>query len=180
MDQTTKKVSSNRTKKVSVVAEISEKVNRAKAMVFTNYAGLTHKQLETMKKEIKKADAEFAVAKNTLLKIALNDKKLSTDDQSLDGQTGAMFLYSDIVAPLKTLVKMIKDFEKPQIKFGFLDDKILTSDEIKTLATLPSKEVLLAKLAGTLKAPIYGLHRSLSWNLQKFVMTLNAVAAKKS
>ncbi len=180
MNKDNTKNSANRQKKTVVVAEISEKVNKAKAMVFTNYTGLTHKQLEQFKREIKKSNAEYAVAKNTLLKRALMDAKLETgEDKNFDLPTGTLFLYGDIVSPLKALAKMVKDFEKPQIKFGLLDGKIMTAQEVMKLSTLPSREVLLAQLAGMMKSPIQGLHRALSWNLQKFVMTLNAVAEKK-
>ncbi len=181
MNKDNTKTSANRQKKVAVVAELNEKVAKAKAMVFTNYTGLTHKQLEEFKRTIKKSDAEFAVTKNTLLKRSLVENKLETgEDKNFDKPTGAIFLYGDIVTPLKTLAKMMKDIEKPQIKFGILDGKLVDARQVMKLSTLPSKEVLLGQLVGMMNAPIQGLHRALSWNLQKFVMTLKAVEAKKA
>lgn len=175
------KVSANRIKKQELVAELSEKVAKSKAMVFTNYTGLTHKQLETFKREIKKADAEFLVAKNTLLKRTLSDANFETGDaKNFDLPTGAMFLYGDVVEPLKALAKMVKDLEKPQIKFGLLEGRLMTDKEVMKLSALPSREVLLAQLAGMMKSPIQGLHRSFSWNLQKFVMTLSAIEKQKA
>jgi large subunit ribosomal protein L10 len=182
MDNSTRtpKNSANRQRKAGLIAELSEKVGRAKAMVFTNYTGLTHKQLEQFKKDIKKGEAEFAVTKNTLLKRSLTDAKLETgEDKNFDQPTGTMFLYGDIVAPLKVLAKMMKDFEKPSIKFGLLEGKLMTGEEVVKLSTLPSRETLLTQLVGMMMSPVQGLHRSLNWNLQKFVMTLNAVADKK-
>lgn len=176
MDKTT--VSKNKEKKVAIVAEVKEKVDKAKAMVFTDYTGLTHKQLEDLKKEIKKADAEYVVAKNTLVKLALGDK-VSGQEDKFQQPTGTMFLYGDVVTPLKALAKMIKEIEKPAIKFGLLDGKVVTDKEVLKLSTLPSREVLLAQLAGMLKSPIQGLHRALSWNIQKLVMTLAAVEKTK-
>lgn len=172
------KVSGNKEKKVAIVAEVKEKVDRAKAMVFTDYTGLTHKQIEDLKKEIRKADAEYAVTKNTLLKRALGDKVAGEEDK-FQQPTGTMFLYSDVVTPLKALAKMVKEMEKPSIKFGLLDGKVMTAAEIIKLSTLPSREVLLAQLAGMLKSPIQGLHRALNWNIQKLVMTLAAVEKQK-
>jgi len=188
MDKThSKKVSVNRQKKAGVIAEISEKIGKSKAMVFTNYTGLTHKQLEEFKKEIKKSEAEFAVTKNTLLKRSLTEAKLETgDEKNFDstpiesGPTGTMFLYGDVVTPLKSLAKMIKDFEKPVVKFGIFDGKMVSAEGVIKLSTLPSREVLLTQLVTTMKSPIQGLYHSLSWNLQKFVMTLNAISQKKS
>ena len=174
-------MSANREKKSLLIAEMNDKVAKAKAMVFTNYTGLTHKQLEGFKKEIRKSDAEFAVTKNTLLKRSLVENNLETgEDANFDKPTGALFLYGDIVNPLKSLAKMMKDLEKPQIKFGVLDGKIMTASQVMKLSSLPSKEVLLGQLVGMMNAPIQGLHRALSWNLQKFVMTLKAVEAKKA
>lgn len=181
MKPTEPKTSKNRLKKQEVIGEIAQKIEKSKAMVFTNYTGLTHKQLETFKREIKKADAEFAVTKNRLLKKALVDAKLETgDEKNFDMPTGAMFLYGDVVTPLKSLAQMVKDFEKPQIKFGLMDGKLLTGKDVIKLSTLPSKEVLLAQLLGMMKSPIQGLHRSLNWNLQKFVMTLSAIQKQKA
>jgi large subunit ribosomal protein L10 len=181
MDKTAPKISQNRVKKETLIAEVAGKIAKSKAMVFTNYTGLTHKQLETFKREIKKSDAEFAVLKNTLLKIALTNAKLETGDaKNFDLPTGAMFLYGDVVTPLKSLAKMVKDLEKPQIKFGILDGKLVSSSDVIKISALPSREVLLAQLAGMMKSPIQGLHRSLSWNLQKFVMTLSAIQKQKS
>lgn len=172
------KVNKNKEKKVAIVAEVKEKVDKAKAMVFTDYTGLTHKQLEDLKKELRKSDAEYVVAKNTLVKIALGDKALGQEDKFIK-PTGTMFLYGDVVAPLKALAKMVKEMEKPAIKFGLLDGKVMTDKEVIKLSTLPSREVLLAQLAGMLKSPISGLHRALNWNLQKLVMTLAAVEKQK-
>lgn len=172
------KVSKNKEKKVAVVAQVSEKVDKAKAMVFTDYTGLTHQQLEGFKREIKKADAEYAVAKNTLLKRALGDKAAGQEDK-FQNPTGTMFLYGDVVTPLKALAKMVKDMEKPVIKFGWMDGQVLSDKDVLKLATLPSREVLLAQLAGMLQSPIQGLHRALNWNVQKLVLTLHAVEQKK-
>lgn len=172
--------SQNRKKKEVIVAEVSEKVGKAKAMVFTNFTGLTHKQLEAFKKEIKTSDAEFAATKNTLLKRALGEKAIEGNEDKFQQPTGTLFMYGDVVTPLKTLAKMIKDFEKPTIKFGLLDGRTMTDKEVLKLATLPSREVLLTQLVTMMKSPIQNLHRSLSWNLQKFIMTLSAIEKQKA
>lgn len=173
------KISSNRQKKEKIVAKIVEKLDKADSLVFANFEGLTHKQLEEFKKGLRKLDAQFAVVKNTLLKKALGEEKIKGFEDKFEQPTGTLFLYGDPVAPLKLLAKMIKEFEKPKIKFGFLDGRAVTEAEVLKLATLPTKEVLLTQLVIGLKSPISGLHRALSWNLQKFVMTLKAIENKK-
>lgn len=173
------KVSKNREKKEKIVAELSEKVQKAKAMVFANYQGMTHKQIEELKKALSKTDAELAVTKNTLLKIALENGKLKMENGALEAPTATLFAYSDAILPLKELAKTIKSLKLPVIKFGIFEGKVLSVDEVLKLSTLPSREVLLAQLVGGLKSPIFGLHRSLNWNLQKLVLTLNAISKTK-
>lgn len=178
MNDQTKK-SPNRAKKETIVAELETKVNRAKTMVFTNYEGLTHKQIETFKNDIRPVDAEFAITKNTLLKRALG-KRVKDQEDKFQQPTGTLYVYGDPVAPLKILAKMIKDFEKPKVKFGLLDDSVITEAEILRLATLPSRETLIAQMLGMMNSPIQGLYRALSWNLQKFLMTLKAIEDQKA
>lgn len=171
------KISLNRQKKEAIVAELLEKVNRAKGFVFTSYQGLTHKQLEEIKKAVKAADADFVATKNRLMLKAMEGKvKVESE---LKNATATLFLYGDPVAPLKTLAKSIKELNLPAIKFGILDGIQMSSEELLKLSTLPSKETLLTQLVVGLKSPISGLHRALNWNIQKFVMTLKAIEKTK-
>ncbi len=175
------KVSKNRQKKEVIVAELTQKVSRAKAMIFTNYQGMTHVQLEHLKKALRNTQAELVVAKNTLLKLSLEQIQNSKFKiQNFEGPTGTIFAYNDVVAPLKELAKIIKTLKLPAIKFGIVDGKLLAENDVVRLSTLPSHEVLLAQLVGGLKAPLYGLHRALNWNIQKLVMTLKAIESQKS
>jgi large subunit ribosomal protein L10 len=181
MDNTTVKISQNRQTKEKLVAQLIEKVGKSTGMVFANYQGLTHQQLENMKRNLKKVDAEFIAVKNTLLQLALTDKiDKETSAQHFSQPTGALFIYKDIVDPLKELTKTIKEFKMPIIKFGILDGKVVTDQQVTKIASLPPLPVLQAQLLGQMKAPISGLHRALNWNLQSLVMTLNAVKEKKS
>ena len=178
-----KKLSVKRVRKEKIVAQLSEKANRAKGFVFTNYQGLTHKQLETLKKAVKSQNADFVATKNTLLKLSLDQtqkSKLKNQISELRDSTATLFLYGDPVAPLKELAKMIKELNLPIIKFGILDGKEISDKDVMKLSTLPTREVLLTQLVLGLKSPIFGLHRALNWNLQKLVMTLSAIKQKKS
>lgn len=181
MNNDTVKVSKNRQKKELLIAEISEKIEKSNGMVFANYQGLTHQQLEGLKKNLKKADSEFIAVKNTLLQRALANKiDKETSAQYFTQPTGALFIYSDIVDPLKELSKTIKEFKIPVIKFGILEGKVVTDQEVTKIASLPPLPVLRAQLLGQMKAPISGLHRALRWNLQSLVMTLKAIESKKA
>ena len=181
-----KKVSPNRAKKEKIVAKLKEKIRKAKGLVFTNYQGLTHVQLEGLKNKIKSANAELAVTKNTLLKLSLLNTKHETrntkqDENSSDfqGPTATLFLYGDPVGPLKEIARAIKELSLPTIKFGILEGQVVSVAELLKISTLASRETLLAQLVFGLKSPISGLHRALSWNLQKLVMTLKAIEKTK-
>lgn len=176
---TSPRIGASRAKKEKIVAELAEKVSRAKGLVFTSYQGLTHKQLEGLKKAVKALGADFVATKNTLIKRAMEDAKWKMEN-ALSAATATLFLYSDPVMPLKELAKSIKELNLPSIKFGILDGQQMTSEQLLKLSTLPSKEVLLTQLVVGLKSPISGLHRALQWNMQKLVMTLKAIESKKT
>lgn len=187
-----KKIGPNRLKKEKIVAELVEKVNRAKGMVFTTYQGLTHKQLEGLRKKIQALNADFVATKNTLLKLSLDQTQnlsirqaqdKSQNDKTLSefrGATATLFLYGDPISPLKELAKAIKEFNLPAIKSGILEGEALTADQVIKLSTLPSFETLLTQLVVGLKSPISNLHRTLNWNLQKLVLTLSVIQKAKT
>jgi len=170
-----------RARKETLVTKLSEKVQKANAFVFANYQGLTHHQLEGLKKSAKKSDAEFVAVKNTLMLRALSDYNLSdTDKKNFEQPTATLFIYGDIVEPLKALTKVAKELGLPKVKFGIFDKQAVSEGQVLRLATLPTLPVMRAQLLGMMKSPIQGLHRTLSWNMQTLVMTLNAIAQKKA
>lgn len=174
-------VSQNRQKKEVLLAELSEKVQKSSAFVFVNYQGLTHLQLEGIKRAAKKLDAEFVAVKNTLMLRALSDYNLSDEDKANFQQpTATLFIYGDVVEPLKVLAKTSKELGLPTVKFGILERNAISAEQVLKLATLPALPVMRAQLLGMMKSPIQGLHRALSWNMQTLVMTLNAIAQKKA
>lgn len=174
------KVSKNRQKKEVLVSELMEKAAKSKGMVFADYQGLTHLQLEAIKKAVKKIDAEFVTTKNRLLLRALHDAKIAVEEvTSFNGPTATLFIYNDIILPLKELQKTVKEFKLPVIKFGILDGKVVSDKDVIKLSNLPPLPVLQAQLLGQMIAPISGLHRALNWNLQSLVLTLNAIKETK-
>lgn len=166
-------------KKIDTVTELTGKVGKAKSIVLADYRGLKHKQLEELRKALKKTDAEFAVTKNRLFAKALGDKAASVENE-LKEATGALFAYADEVAPLKELLKFFKTAGFGKTKGGLLGDKALTEADVTRLATLPTRPQLLGQLVGQLNAPIQGLHYALNWNLNKLVWALHAVKGKKT
>jgi large subunit ribosomal protein L10 len=166
------------TKKIETVDKLSQKVTKAKSIIFTDYVGLKHKQLEDLRKQLKKADSEIVVTKNKLLLRALGDKADSTKEM-LREATASLFSYADEVAPLKIMLKFFKVTTIGKVKGGLLGQNILSDKDVTKLASLPTREVLLGKLVCQLNAPIQGFHYALSWNLNKLVWALDAVKSKK-
>lgn len=162
-------------KKFEQVKKIQEKVKKAKSMVFVDYKGLTHKQLEEIRKKLLQVKGEFKISKNTLLKIALNKKEL----KDLSGPTGVLFAYEDEISPLAEMALFIKKYQLPKIKLGFFNNTFYNETQVTKLSTLPSKTVLLSQLVGQIMSPLSGLVYVLNSNLQKLVLVLNEVKNKK-
>ncbi len=166
-------------KKIETVKSLTDKLRRAKSVVLADYQGLTHKELEQLRKKLKQLQAEFLVTKNTLLKRVFDETKKTVDQKSFTGTTATLFAYEDEVSPIKELLTFFKNVAKGKIKSGLLGVNPLTADEAEKLAQLPSRQTLTAQLIGQLHAPIYGLHYALSWNLKKLVWILNSVKDRK-
>ena len=166
-------------RKIDAVTELTEKVGKATSIVLADYRGLKHKQLEELRRILKKSNAEFAVTKNRLFAKALGNKAQSIESQ-LKEATGALFAYADEVAPLKDLLKFFKTAGFGKTKGGLLGSNVLTDADVAKLAALPPRHMLLSKLVGQLNAPIQGFHYALNWNLNTLVWALNAVKEKKT
>ncbi len=137
--------------KAAAVAELTEQFRESSAAVLTEYRGLTMSQLTTLRRSLGR-ETTYAVSKNTLTKLAAQDAGLDGLDELLSGPTAIAFVKGDPVEAAKGLRDFAKTHPLLVIKGGVLDGKALTADEIKKLADLESREVLLAKLAGAMKA----------------------------
>jgi len=166
-------------KNVQLLQEAKERVDRAAAIFFADYQGVTHKQLEEARREIRKIGGEIAISKNNLINIALNEKNVDAKDR-LQGPLAAFFAYGDPVAVASTLHNFFKkNFDASKIKFGVYEGKILEDKDVITLASLPSREVLLGQLVGLLKGPLNGLVYALNYNTSKLVYALKEIEKKK-
>lgn len=146
--------------KKTVVAELTEKMQNATAGVIVDYRGLTVEEDTKLRVKLREAGVEYKVVKNTLTRFAANQIGFEALDPVLNGPT-ALALSDDPVAPAKVLAEFAKTNPNLEIKAGFLDGKVITLDEVKTLANTPSREVLIAKIMGSLNSPISKLVRTL-------------------
>ena len=166
-------------KKIDTVEKLTEKIAKAKTVVFADYRGLKHKQLEDLRKALKKVQGEFVVTKNRLLARALASRAKDVKDE-LRQSTATLFSYADEIAPLKELLKYFKTAGMGKTRGGFMGETVLSDGDVTRLAQLPTHKVLLAQLVRQLNAPIQGLHYALSWNLKKFVYALREIQSSKT
>ena len=155
------------TKKVRV-EEITEKFKTAATVVVVDYRGLTVGQITELRKQLREAGVEFKVYKNTMTRRAVEVLGLEGLNQSLTGPNAIAFSTEDVVAPAKIINDFAKKNDKLEIKAGVIEGAIATSDDIKALAELPSREGLLSMLLSVLQAP-----------MRNFALVTKAVAEQK-
>lgn len=163
--------------KVAAVAEIKEKFENSSAAVVTAYTGLTVAQLKELRRSLGE-NAQYRVAKNTLTKIAANEAGVTGLDEFFKGSTAVAFVTGDPVETAKGLRNFAKDNPALVIKGGVLDGKSLTAAEIEMLADLEPREVLLAKLAGGMKASMAKAAATFQAPLSQFARTADALREK--
>lgn len=151
------------------VANMVEKLKKAQSGVLVDYRGLTVSEDTELRNKLREAGVEYKVVKNTLTRFAANEVGFSELDSVLNGPTSLAISYDDPVAPAKVIADFAKNNENLEIKSGFLDGKVISLDEIKQLANTPSKDVLIAKILGSLNSPVSSLARVLQAIVDKGV-----------
>lgn len=166
-------------KKEAVVEDIRAKLEASQSVVFIDYRGLTVAEVTELRNQMRAAGVEYQVLKNTMIRRAADKLGIEGLDAVLEGPTAVAFGINDPVAPAKILTKFAKDTKKTQIKGGVLAGEAIDAAAVENLAKLPSKEELLAKMLGSLNAPMQGLVMVLSGVTSKFVRTLEAIRVQK-
>lgn len=161
-------MATNRELKQEKVKEIQEKMEKAKAIVFSKYQGLTVEEDTELRKSLREAGVEYKVYKNTLSALAAKELGYNDVEQVLKGPISIAFSYEDATAPARVLNNYAKDHDVLQLKGGVIGDEFYDEAKIKEFANIPPREVLIAKLLGSFKAPV-----------SKFVCVLDAISKQK-
>ena len=143
--------------KQAVVAELAEKIKASPAGVVVNYQGITVDDDTKMRKALREAGVTYMVMKNSLTGRACESVGMGEMKQYLSGMTAIAIANDNPVAPAKVLKEYAEKIESFEILAGYLDGQVVGKDTVLTLADIPSKEVLIAKLLGSIKSPLYGL-----------------------
>ena len=165
--------------KIYAVEDLKARLSEAKVIALVDYQGLSANQFAEMRRAVKEAGGQIQVVKNRLLLRALAGLGIASG-QSLQGQTAVVWGVENEVEPLQVIKKLAKDWEKPEFRWGIYQKRILSQQELKQLANLPSREVLEARLVGQLAAPLQGLVYNLKYWPQKLVLVLKALKEKEA
>ncbi len=166
-----------RTEKEQLVAELSQKIKDAKALYYTDFTGLNVKRMTELRRRLRKAGVEYVVIKNTLALRAVNESGLVSE--RLKGPTG-LVLSRDPIAAAKLLADFARENDaRPAVKGGLLDGRTIDSAQVKQLATMPSREQMLAELGAGLQAPMAAFVGALNGLLYMFAGALEALRAQR-
>lgn len=161
-------VNKNRQMKQAKVEEIKEKLQKSQSVILASYQGLTVEEDTQLRKSLREAGVEYKVYKNTLVILAAKELGIEGLDEHLQGPISIAIGYDDVTAPARILNDFAKTHKKLELKAGLVQGEIYDADKVKQLANIPSKDILIAKLLGSIKSP-----------LSKFAYLLNAIKESK-
>ena len=168
-----------RPEKVAKIAEVKELLTNAKCTILVDYCGMTVAQDTKLRRAMRQAGVKYSVVKNTFIRIAAQEAGVEGLESYLEKNTALASSPEDPVVVAKILMDFAKENKVMTIKAGVLDGKVISADDIKALASLPSREVLLAKMLGSMMSPISGLANVLQGTIRNFVYVLDAVRKEK-
>lgn len=168
------------TKNIQNVEEITKLLGKAKSVYFTDYLGLNVEEITELRSEFFKANVEYRVTKNTLLKIAAKNNNIDGIDEFLNGPTAIALSYDDPVSPARILKTFTKNRKLPAVKGILFEGEVLSGKEFIRIADLPTKEQLLGQLAALLQAPLVKLAMTLKAPMMGVGNVLNNLKKQKS
>lgn len=168
----------NQTEKGQVIVQLREMLQRSSVAIVAHYRGLTVAEMTELRRKFRNSGVEYQVVKNTLARLATQETEFASLKQFLSGPT-SMAVSSDVVAPAKVIMEFAKTHPKMQVVGGVLNGSAIDLADIAALAALPSREVLIAQLLGTLQAPIQGIVGVLAAVPSGLVRVLDQVRQQK-
>lgn len=169
----------NLEKKQQVVQEIEQKLRDATLVVFTDYRGLTVQEMTELRNSLRAPGVEYKVLKNTMTEFALKNLGYDAVVEHIEGPNAVLFSNEDPVTPTKAIYDFIKKYKKLSVKVGIVEGKMIGADQVKALADLPSREVLVAQVLGTMQAPITGFVTVLNANIAGLARALDQIREQK-
>ncbi|HPY43903.1 MAG TPA: 50S ribosomal protein L10 [Clostridia bacterium] len=176
-----KKMNKNLENKVLKVSQITDRLNTSKSMVMVDFKGITVEEITALRVKFREAGVDYVVLKNSLMKRALNNQGITELDELLVGPSAFAFGMKDEVAPAKIISEFIEQTksDKMTIKAGIIEGKVVDTNAVIALSKLPPREVLIAKMMGSLNAPITNFVGVLSATLRSLVYAVDAIRKQK-
>ncbi len=166
--------------KKRVVDEIAERLENAQSVVVVDYCGLTVAEVTDLRAKLRSADVEMKVLKNTMVKIAADKSKIAELSPYLQGPTAWVFSKQDPVSGPKVLLEFAKGHKNLEIKAGIIEKRVIKEQDVKALAELPSREVLLAQVLRGMQGPLTGMANVLQGPIRQFGYALEALRKQKA
>jgi large subunit ribosomal protein L10 len=175
----------NKAQKAESVKEIKELINGSESIYLTDFTGLTVEEVNELRKEFFKSQIKYKVVKNTLTARALKETEKYSEyfdrlHETLNGPTGIIFTSKDPVAPAKIIKKFAEKTEKPKLKLAIVENEVYDSKQLNQLASLPTKEEVIASILGSLNAPASGIVGSINAVMRDLFSVIEEVARKKA
>ena len=169
----------SRVSKESIIADIEKEIKKRPAFFITRHDSVPAEKIDKLRAKLRASQTRYLVVKNTLGQKAFERSKLKEMSEHVRGACGIAFTSGDPALSSKTLMEFSKENENFKVQAGFLNGQLVGAEQVRVLASLPSKEVLLGKVAGALQAPIRHLAVVLNASIRSLAVVLNAISKKK-
>ena len=169
----------NKAEKSSEIKEITDRFNRAKSVILSEYAGLPVEDLRQLRVDVRKARGEFKVMKNTLVQKAIQGSSYQAIQSYFIGPIGVVFGYDDPIGSVKAAKEFSEKKKTFKLKGGMMEGRLLDLKGIHAVAAMPARPVMIGQLLSRMQSPLYGLVGTLNGIISKFVYALNAVKEQK-
>jgi large subunit ribosomal protein L10 len=167
-------------KKNAAVKELATRLERSESLYLTDFSGIAVKPMTELRRKLRDAGVEYVVVKNTLALRALKQASVSGLDDLIRGPTGFVFAGADALAAAKILSQFQKEHELLTVRAGLVDGRTMSAQEVRRLATLPSRDELLAQVGGALQAPLQGFAGAVTSLLYQFAGAVEALRAQRA
>lgn len=165
--------------KIDLVQKLTEKIKAGKVMIFSDYSGTTVAKMKNLRDELRKSGSSYKISKKKLIELAFKNVGVEVDVKSMEGQIGVAIGETDEVSAAKVLAKFSKENDNFKILQGVLENKVISGEKVIALSKLLSREELLAKLVGSINAPVSGFVNVLAGNIRGLVTVLKGIADSK-
>lgn len=166
--------------KEEIVSVLKNDFSSSKSAVFVDYKGLKVKEIEELRKTLREKQVKFSITKNTLARMVISKQGIEVDTEVFKKPVAIAFGMEDEVAAAKEIDSFARKYEAIEILGGIFEKKMVSSEVIKRLALLPSKDELYAKVVGSIASPLHGLVNVMAGNLRGLVNVLNAIKDQKA